>query len=397
MQLFYLHEDHQLNAQAHCDPHVVKMPIEAMQLAVTAVYEKTEPLTPAKHKKYGAGFRRRKSGANRNQKENFVRIPLNKEGAPMRPTHRNHPCAIWTRFCRGNFMWTINYGLSLCIEYQHRYDKQHAAFSPLVQLMAYADLFEPFTYDSRIKEDEDTYHTAHALAMPDEFKPPSNLRRNKASARAAYRRFYRHKVKTQLSAKGKPTLYWKRAAEPLWLLAESHGARANAMADANHRDKLFPQWLDFVWENYHQFEGRKSFNTGSTERPNKTRKTQSGVVANLWRAYRKEHETPLGESYKREGIMTAQEMLDYCMSNGEYPPNCREQFDEYEPSRITEEADKATRAAQARKWERYKAEGVITSEERLRNRRKQIKKSWGGGKEPRPPQRLSKAEGERVV
>ena len=394
MQLFYLHEDHQLNAQAHCDPHVVKMPIEAMQLAVTAVYEKTEPLTPAKHEKYGAGFRRRKSGANRNQKENFIRIPLNKEGAPMRPTHRNHPCAIWTRFCRGNFMWTINYGLSLCIEYQHRYDKQHAAFSPLVQLMAYADLFEPFTYDSRIKEDEDTYHTAHALAMPDEFKRGNQ--RNKKSALAAYRRFYRHKVKTQLSAKGEPTLYWKRAPEPLWLLGENQGERANAMADANNRDRLFPQWLDFVWENYHRFEGRKTFETGSFVRRNKTRKTQSGVVAALWRAYRKEHESPLGESYKREGIVVAQEMLDYCISNSEYPPNCLEQF-EYQPSRITEEADKATREAQARKWERYKAEGVITSEERHRNRIKQKKKAWGGGKQPRPPQRPTKTEGEKVV
>lgn len=396
MQLFFLHEDHEKNAQAHCDPHVVKMPIEAMQLAVTAVYKKTEPLTPAKHKKYGAGFRRRKVGENRNQKENFVRIPLNKDGAPMKPTHRNHPCAIWTRKCRGNYLWTINYGLSLCFEYQNRYGKKHASLEPLVQLSFYAYLFEPFNYDHRVKEDPSTYYTTHALAMPDEFKPPPNNQRNKKSALAAYRRFYRHKVKTQLSAKGKPTLYWKRAPKPFWLLAETKNERANLMADANNRDKLFPQWLDFAWENYHRFEGRKTFETGSTVRLKKTRATQSGVIANLWRAYRREAETPLGLSFKSEAIIMAQEMLDYCISNGEYPPNCLEQF-EYQPSRITEEADKATRAAQARKWKRIQSEGVITSEERHRNRQKQKKKAWGGGKPPRPPQRPTKEEGEKLV
>ena len=88
MNLFILDLDFKRNAEAHVDTHIVKMPLEAAQLACTALIEHG---TTAQYK----------------------------------PTHRNHPCAIWTRETRSNFIWTCEYGLALCKEYNFRYGKFH--------------------------------------------------------------------------------------------------------------------------------------------------------------------------------------------------------------------------------------------------------------------------------
>lgn len=44
---------------------------------------------------------------------------------PYRLTHKNHPCSIWTRKSKANYMWLAELGLELCTEYTHRYDKIH--------------------------------------------------------------------------------------------------------------------------------------------------------------------------------------------------------------------------------------------------------------------------------
>ena len=390
MQLFYLTENHKMNAAAHCDPHVVKMPIEAMQLAVTAVYHATDPLTPAKAEKYGVGVRRRKTGPNRNLKSEFIHIPLNKDGEPMKPTHENHPCAIWTRLCRGNFRWTCHYGMSLCGQYRERYDKEHPALKPLTQLIQYDFLFEPFDYDGRVKHaTPNTYYTPHPLAMPDEFKPSEKMNRNKKEIARAYQKFYRHKVKTQLNKKGEPTLYWKRAVKPLWLMGETMAARSAATHRTRREDILMPEWLDFVWENYHKHE---SFIGNSKKRPRKTMPTLSSVVGRLWNEYRKradERTDTLGNNYRSEAIQLANEMLDYCMSNGEYPPNSQPVY-EYIPERRNISREKL-----AARFETIRND--INREKAQQNRAKRRKKSWGGGLRPIPPQRPEPGEGEKNV
>ena len=42
------------------------------------------------------------------------------------PTHMNHPCAIWTRACVGNFYWLMEYTQHLCDNYFAYYHKHHA-------------------------------------------------------------------------------------------------------------------------------------------------------------------------------------------------------------------------------------------------------------------------------
>jgi len=88
MNLFVLDSDLRINAEYHVDTHVVKMPLEAAQLACTALIQ------------HGAT-------------------------AQYKPTHVNHPCAKWARETRSNFIWTCEYGLALCKEYNFRYGNFH--------------------------------------------------------------------------------------------------------------------------------------------------------------------------------------------------------------------------------------------------------------------------------
>lgn len=88
MNIFVLDTDHTLNAQYHCDKHIVKMIVESAQLLCNA------------HTVFG-------------------------EYAPYKLTHANHPCSIWTRECIENYDWLVKLGYALCLEYTYRYDKIH--------------------------------------------------------------------------------------------------------------------------------------------------------------------------------------------------------------------------------------------------------------------------------
>jgi len=90
VNIFILDSDPVIAAQSQCDKHVVKMILETAQLLSTAVIE-----TGGK--------------------------------ALYKPTHANHPCAIWARKSQSNFKWLKRHGLALCEEYTNRYGKVHAA------------------------------------------------------------------------------------------------------------------------------------------------------------------------------------------------------------------------------------------------------------------------------
>jgi hypothetical protein len=53
-----------------------------------------------------------------------------------RPSHKNHPCAIWVRACRGNYVWALEHFAALCAEFQRRRGKQHASEALLAILLA---------------------------------------------------------------------------------------------------------------------------------------------------------------------------------------------------------------------------------------------------------------------
>lgn len=60
--------------------------------------------------------------------------------APYKSTHINHPCSVWTRTSRDNYLWLLRHFVALCAEYEMRYNKQHKCckfFKPFIFGMIY--------------------------------------------------------------------------------------------------------------------------------------------------------------------------------------------------------------------------------------------------------------------
>lgn len=155
MNIFYLNHNVYKCAEAHCDRHVVKMILEYAQLLSTA---------------------------------HFV---LDGVTVGYKPTHRNHPCAVWVRTGIGNYMWLFDMFVALLGEYTYRYGKVHKS-SELVTVL-------------QIPPDNITLKGfgEPPQAMPDEYK--------RQRALDGYREYYRH---------GKGHLHsWKKRSVPEFIIA----------------------------------------------------------------------------------------------------------------------------------------------------------------------------------
>ena len=86
MNIFFLDFNTQKCAQYHCDKHVVKMILETAQL-LCGVHHMIPQVTPQ---------------------------------VPYKLSHKNHPCAIWTRDSLSNYLYLCDLGLELCKEYTYR-------------------------------------------------------------------------------------------------------------------------------------------------------------------------------------------------------------------------------------------------------------------------------------
>lgn len=162
MNIFYLDQDPILAAQAQCDAHVVKMILESAQMLCTALHAVLEA-------RGGGG-----------------------DPVPYRPTHRNHPSAVWVRQDALNAMWLTDHARALGDEFTYRYGGVHksvdvvnAVWPRLRKLMPFDRFTEP------------------PQAMPDEFKADNPV--------LAYRAYYRAK-----KASGMKWNYTKRD-EPRWM------------------------------------------------------------------------------------------------------------------------------------------------------------------------------------
>ncbi len=90
MNIFYLSNDPVKAAEFQYNKHVVKMILETAQLLCTAHVELNSTVD-----------------------------------VPYKPTHKNHPSAIWVRSSAENYMWAYEHMLALGAEYTKRYGKQH--------------------------------------------------------------------------------------------------------------------------------------------------------------------------------------------------------------------------------------------------------------------------------
>ena len=134
MNIFYLDRSVIKCAKYHCDKHVVKMILETAQLLCTAHWA---------------------TGGT----------------APYKPTHLNHPSAIWVRQSEENYIWLCMLGRELCHQYTRRYNKIHKTSEILT-----------WCVDNRPDLPKGTF-TEPPLAMPDECKIAD-------SAILSYRNYY---------------------------------------------------------------------------------------------------------------------------------------------------------------------------------------------------------------
>jgi hypothetical protein len=81
-------------------------------------------------------------------------------GVPLyKPTHKNHPCAVWVRASRNNYHWAFDHFVALCEEYTRRYGKVHATETKLRRALCSAP--DALMY---------TGLTTPPACMPDEYK-----------------------------------------------------------------------------------------------------------------------------------------------------------------------------------------------------------------------------------
>jgi hypothetical protein len=152
MNIFFLDFDTEKCAKYHCDKHVVKMILETAQLLCGV------------HHIVG-------------------------NTAPYKLSHKNHPCAIWTRTSLSNYLYLCDLGLELCKEYMYRYGKRHKS----QDVIEWCLINKPSIHDVDF--------TTPPLAMGDEFKIENDVIES-------YRNYYREGKKLIVS--------WKNRDIPSW-------------------------------------------------------------------------------------------------------------------------------------------------------------------------------------
>lgn len=166
MNIFFLDKDPILAAQYQVDKHVVKMCVETAQLLSTAhrVIDGDE--------KYS--------------------LPDQRDSVLYKPSHINHPCAVWVRESVKNYIWAVEHFHALLDEYAYRYNKEHKSGN----LVLYCD-----TPPHKLKQYEST---PIRLCVPEKYR-----KRRILSPVQCYRAYYIHE-KAHIHS-------WKNRNPPDWI------------------------------------------------------------------------------------------------------------------------------------------------------------------------------------
>lgn len=125
MNIFVLDTCPRKAAQYQCDKHVVKMCLETAQILCTAL---------------------RELGVNHDY---------------YRSTHKHHPCVKWVMESTANFIWLVEHGQQLCLEYTYRYSKRHKCQDIIESIKTLVHFGLPI---------ESHEITPFAQAMPEQFR-----------------------------------------------------------------------------------------------------------------------------------------------------------------------------------------------------------------------------------
>jgi hypothetical protein len=153
MNIFILDYDPEVCAQYHCDKHVVKMILETAQMMCTVLNE--------------VGYE-----------------------TPYKSTHPKHPCTLWLKESRGNYLWTRQLAEGLNAEYKLRYNKtdNHKSWDVIENLPALP------------KELPLAGLTKFPQAMPDQYKHTDPV--------VAYRTYYRQDKRDFATWKLATPIWW---------------------------------------------------------------------------------------------------------------------------------------------------------------------------------------------
>jgi hypothetical protein len=185
MNRFILSTDPVEAAQMHCDKHVVKMILEEAQMLSTAHRVLDGTMTIEQRYVQGslpARFRKVKRWVHSNPDLDKVLYQA---------THINHPCAVWSRICRDNYLWGYELLEALCKEYTHRYGKTHLVETKLIDVLSHPP--HKIQYGQIL--------TNFPQAMPDECKHEDSVE--------AYRKYYiEKKVRFAKWTNRQPPSWW---------------------------------------------------------------------------------------------------------------------------------------------------------------------------------------------
>lgn len=113
VNIFYLDEDHEASARAMCDQHILKIPMEVVQVACS-VLAAIGPGVLAQAKREGV-----------------PRITNGREPGHMRTLPR------WAALCMGNYMEVLLRGEAMVAEYTLRYGRYHSMATALAWLVCH--------------------------------------------------------------------------------------------------------------------------------------------------------------------------------------------------------------------------------------------------------------------
>jgi len=155
MNIFVLDKCPVKAAKAHCNVHCIKMILESSQMLCSVFW-------------------------------------VNGLEAPYKLSHKNHPCSIWARTSRENYMWLIALGEALHDEYQYRYGA-HKTHKSLAVIKWCKEAVDAIDFP-------ESGLTPFVQAMPDEYKCIDPVR--------AYKQYYLNDKKHLLT--------YTRRKEPKW-------------------------------------------------------------------------------------------------------------------------------------------------------------------------------------
>jgi hypothetical protein len=170
MNIFMLARGPIACARAHCDKHVVKMPLEYAEMLALAHW----------HREIASG------------KVQRVGYTTDSAWPKIGKRHLNHPCSLWARASRQNYLALFNLFVATLDEYEFRYGREHS-------YRRFVDTFYDVPTDLE----------ASGLTRPYQAMPEQYRRR---SAVEAYRLYY-------LAEKAR-FAKWTRRAPPDWWIAD---------------------------------------------------------------------------------------------------------------------------------------------------------------------------------